>query len=134
MQISENFTLLELTHSNTAIKNKIDNNPHPIIIENLKYLAEKILEPIRLKFGSFTPTSAYRCPKLNKLVGGAKTSMHLYGYAADISFGKVKNKELFEYIKNNLDFTELINEYNFQWIHISIVKNRENEKVVKVIC
>ena len=100
----------------------------------MKYLAKMILEPIREEFGVFTPTSTFRCKKLNKLVGGAKASMHLFGYASDINLGSRKlNKKLFEYIQENLDYTELINEYNFQWIHISIVKNRENEKVVKVI-
>ena len=138
MKISENFTLEELIYSKTATSNKIDNTPSEFEIINMKYLAEKILEPIREEFGAYTPTSTYRCKKLNKIVGGAKTSMHLYGYAADISFGKIKNKELFEYIKNNLEFTELINEYPDEngcpkWVHVSIVKNRENEKKVKVI-
>jgi len=67
-------------------------------------------------------------------VGGAKASMHLFGYASDINLGtKELNKKLFEYIQKNLYYTELVNEYDYKWVHVSIVKNRENEKVVKVI-
>lgn len=139
MQISENFSLIELTFSQTAISNKIDNTPIEFEIINMKYLAKMILEPIRAEFGAFTPTSTFRCKKLNKMVGGAKASMHLFGYASDINLGSRElNKKLFEFIQENLLFSELINEYPDEngcpkWVHVAIVKNRENEKKVKVI-
>lgn len=138
MQLSQHFTLEELIYSKTALSNKIDNTPKDKkIINNLTYLAINILEPIRKEFGAFSVSSAYRCKELNTKVKGSKTSMHLYGNAVDIDFG-VRNLELFEFVKNNLDFSELINEYPDEngipkWCHIGLAKGREKEKKIKVI-
>lgn len=134
MKLSNNFTLEELVKSGTAKRLGFteQSTPDGTVIENLTYLAKKVLEPIRGKFGAFTVSSAYRCKRLNDSVGSKDTSFHLIGCAADIDLGK-KNKELFEFIKDNLPFTELINEYNYDWVHVAIVKGRENEKKIKVI-
>jgi zinc D-Ala-D-Ala carboxypeptidase len=135
MQLTPHFTLEELTFSDTAKRNDFteQDNPSQAVKDNLKYLAEKVLEPIREKFGPFAPTSAWRCGRLNNKVKGAKNSMHLYGYAADINLGKKKNQELFEYIQRCLPFTELINEYDYSWVHVAIAKGRESEKTIKII-
>jgi hypothetical protein len=132
-QLTKNFTLGELTNSITAKKLGIKNIPNEKEYDNLKYLAEKVLQPLRDHFGSpINITVAFRCKKLNDAVGGSKTSFHVQAAAADIDNDnmKVSNKEIFEYIKDNLDFTELINEFNYSWIHVGILKGREKEKEV----
>lgn len=135
MQISKHFTLEELLHSDTATRLGFteQDNPSQSTKSNLQYLAEKVLDPIRDKFGPFTPNSTYRCGMLNNKVGGSKNSFHLIGCASDINLGKEKNRELFNWIQANLEFTELINEYDFKWVHVAIQKGRENEKAIKVI-
>lgn len=124
MKISEHFTLEELTFSPTAINKgfKEQNTPPLQVIENLKVASLNILEPIRLKFGAFVTSSAYRCERLNKAVGGSKTSYHAFGMAFDINFNS-KNKELFKFIYENLEFSELIWEYGNDnlpsWVHVA---------------
>jgi zinc D-Ala-D-Ala carboxypeptidase len=135
-KISQYFTIKELVRSSTARRNGFDEQfePSATIIANLEYLAKNVLDPIRVEFGVFSPTSGYRCPALNHAVNGKASSFHLIGCAADIDFGGVpQNKLLFNWIKNNLPFTELINEYNYDWVHVAVVKGRENEKTIKEI-
>jgi len=134
--LTDNFTLEELTKSQTAKRFGFDEQytPSQQVINNLTYLVEQVLEPIRAKFGSFSPTCAYRSGRVNNKVGGAKASFHLYGQAADIDLGSIeKNRALFDYIKSKLPFTELINEFDYDWIHVGIAKGREKEKVCKYI-
>ena len=136
MNLTAHFTLKELTASQTAKRYNLQEqlDPLPEVIANLMYLSAKLLEPIRSRFGAFSPTSVYRCPALNHLVRGSVNSFHLLGCAADIDFGSVKeNRILFNFIKEYLDFTELIDEYNGDWIHVAIVKGRQTEKRVKYI-
>ena len=136
MKLSNNFTLEELVKSPTAKRLGFSEQftPEATIISNLTYLSQKVLEAIRVNYGPFSVTSAYRCKRLNNNVGSTDKSFHLLGAAADINLGsKQKNKELFEFIKDNLEFTELINEYDFTWVHVAIVKGRENEKKIKII-
>jgi hypothetical protein len=135
-KLTENFSLEELCFSITAVNNDLEefqNNPPKYVVDNLMYLAGKCLEPVRAKFGRFSPTSTYRSPELNAIISPkSKRSFHLFGMASDIDFGtREKNKKLFEFIRENLEFTELINEYNFDWVHVAIARGRENEKVVK---
>lgn len=139
MKLSNNFTLEELVKSPTAKRLGFteQTSPEGTVIENLTYLAKKVLEPIRGKFGAFSVSSGYRCLRLNRSLGSKDTSFHVRGYAADIDLGS-RNKELLEFIKKELPFTELINEYpdakgNPDWVHVAIVKGRENEKIVKKI-
>lgn len=107
------FTVKELTHSNTAVKNNIDNTPSAEIQKRLELLIDNLLDPIRDMWGSpLMVSSGYRCSKLNKLVKGSSTSNHLNGCAADLypkDNTKINRLKLFNMIKNSkLDFDELI--------------------------
>ena len=120
------FTIKELCKSSTATQRGIDNTPNSEIVSNLEQLVDKILDPLREKYGKpVRVNSGYRCEKLNKTVGGSNTSQHKYGLAADITAGsRLENKKLFTLIQQlNLPFDQLIDEKNYSWIHISISKN-----------
>lgn len=102
----------------------------------MKYVAtlfDKVREHFNVPIGI---NSFFRCKELNDAVGSTDSSFHLHGCAIDIdaidSTG-LTNKEIFEYIKYNCEFTELINEYNFAWVHVALVKGREKERKVKKI-
>ena len=131
-QISKHLSFDEATHSDTADKlGIINNNPNLSVIANMKLLAENVFEPIREHFK--TPiyvSSMYRGLNLNQAVKGSITSQHCSGQAMDIDMGdkgKPSNKEIFDYIKKNLVFDQLINEFDYSWIHVSFsnVKNRK---------
>lgn len=120
------FTIKELCKSSTATYRGIDNTPNSEIVSNLEQLVDKILDPLREKYGKpVRVNSGYRCDKLNKAVGGSNTSQHKYGLAADITAGsRLENKKLFALIQQlNLPFDQLIDEKNYSWIHVSISKN-----------
>lgn len=120
------FTIKELCKSSTATQRGIDNTPNSEIVSNLEQLVDKILDPLREKYGKpVRVNSGYRCDKLNKAVGGSSTSQHKYGLAADITAGsRLENKKLFTLIQQlNLPFDQLIDEKNYSWIHVSISKN-----------
>jgi zinc D-Ala-D-Ala carboxypeptidase len=124
MRISTHLDLVEVTRSETAKRNGISNQPTAEHLENFKKLAENIFEPIRKHFGvPIHISSGYRSVALNKFIKGSATSQHLLGQALDLdmdgSSSEVTNKMLFEYIKNNLDFDQLINEFNYSWVHVS---------------
>jgi hypothetical protein len=124
MKLSEHLDLAEVTRSTDAKRKGISNEPTVEHIENFKVLAEKIFEPIRKHFGvPIFISSGYRSSALNKAIGGASSSQHLLGQALDLdmdgSSSGVTNKMVFEYIKNNLDFDQLINEFNYSWVHVS---------------
>lgn len=132
-QITENFTLEEMYRSATAESRRIDNRPPKDIEENLVYLVKNVLQPLRTHFGvPIRVTSGYRSPVLNRAVGGSASSWHSHGCAADIQIpsGKVSLKTVFEYIYNNLPYTELIAEGidrngRVSWVHVALVKGRE---------
>ncbi|MBP5498425.1 MAG: DUF882 domain-containing protein [Muribaculaceae bacterium] len=118
------FTFEELTRSETAKARGIDNSPTPEIKANLEMLVDKVLDPLRERWGApIIVTSGYRCPSLNKAVGGAKSSQHMKGEAADIkakSGCRSDNIRLFKLIKSaGLPFDQLIDEKNYSWIHVS---------------
>ena len=118
------FTINELTKSSTAKRLGIDNTPPQEIKDNLSKLIDNILDPLREAYQQpIIVSSGYRCKALNKAVGGAASSQHCLGMAADIhtiSNTKESNKKLFELIKSlKLPFDQLINEYNYTWIHVS---------------
>lgn len=126
MQLTTNFSLAELTHSDTAVKKGLDNTPTEAVIANLKTLAEKVLQPVREHYGkSVKVNSGYRAPEVNASVGGSKTSDHCKGMAADIEIVGVANADLAQYIKDTLQFTQVILEFYTQgipdsgWVHIS---------------
>ena len=118
------FSIAELTKSSTAIKKKINNTPTKEVENNLNQLIDNILDPLREAWGQpIIVGSGYRCEALNKAVGGAAHSQHKLGQAADIhtkSDSAEDNKKPFELIKQlKLPFDQLINEYNYNWIHVS---------------
>ncbi len=130
MNLSANFTLKELTKSDTATRLGLDNTPDEQALENLKTLCEKVLQPVREHFGkSVTVNSGYRSPESNAAVGGSKTSDHCKGQAADIEIVGVANADLAQWIMDNLDYTQLILEFYTQgvpdsgWVHVSYDPN-----------
>ena len=136
MQISKHLSFEECTRSGTADKlGIINNNPNESVIENMKLLAEKVFEPIREHFGKpIHVSSMFRGLPLNQAVKGSITSQHCSGQAMDIdmdSKGKPSNKEVFDYIKANLDFDQLINEFDYSWIHVSYVKGKNRKQILK---
>ena len=126
------FSLDELCHSDTAIAKGIDNTPSEEVKINLEALIENVLDPLREAYGKpISVNSGYRCPELNKIVKGTSNSFHLKGCACDIDMGdKNDNQPIFDYIKDNLPFTELGWEGNGRWVHVAYVKGRENEKEI----
>ena len=130
MQLTKNFTLEELTRSSKAKALKIDNSPNPEQLANLKALAENILQPLReaLKL-PINITSGLRVPALNAAVKGSKTSQHTKGEAVDIKVSG-KNKVIFDWIVNNLDYDQVIWEFGTDsepsWVHVSYKKNEVN--------
>lgn len=126
MQLSKNFSLEEMTKSETALRHDMDNTPGEAEINNLKTLCEKVLQPVRDHFAKGVKVnSGYRHPEVNAKVGGSKTSDHCKGQAADIEIPGVPNHELAQWISNNLEFTQVILEFYTQgvpdsgWVHVS---------------
>lgn len=125
------FTIKELTKSDAALRHGISNVPNKQQENNLRKLVETILDPLREKYGKpIIVTSGFRCEKLNRILGGAKTSQHQTGEAVDIRSVQdtpEENKKIFDLIKEmDLSFDQLINEYNYDWIHVSCSdKNRK---------
>lgn len=122
MQLSENFTLLEMLQSQTAIRLVVSEQfqPSDAVIENLKKLCVNVLEPLRdIVKSPLNITSGYRCKRLNKLIGGANTSQHTQGKAADLKVHGFGIETLFEIIINsNIKYDQVIQEFD-SWIHIS---------------
>lgn len=134
MKLSENISLEECIKSSKALKLRIENIPSSTEIENLKLLAVKCLQPIRSHFNKkLLISSAYRCYALNKAVGGAKTSQHLTGQAVDFIVEGVRIIDVIDYIRNNLVFDQLIDEYAGEkhWIHISYNSKGNRKEVLR---
>lgn len=126
MNLTKNFTLHELTKSETALRHDLDNTPDQEAISNLQDLAFNVLQPIRDHYGrGVKVNSGFRHPEVNAKVGGSRTSDHCRGMAADIEIPGVPNAELAEWIKANLPFTQVILEFYTQgipdsgWVHVS---------------
>ena len=135
MQLTEHFTLEELTASPTAKKLGLPNTPTPQHIENMKYCCEKILEPVRAHFGKAVQiNSSYRAPAVNKAVGGSATSQHVNGQAIDFEIPGLDNKTVADWVADNLEFDQVILEFytagdkNSGWVHASIKKEGGNRK------
>ena len=131
--MSENFTLEELVASTAAYNLKIDNTPPAEAVVNLTLLADKTLQPVRDLWGApVFVSSGYRCPQLNRIVGGAVNSQHMTGEAADISVGSPEaNKRLFDMIvKSNTPYDQLIDENKYQWIHVSYSKTKNRKEIL----
>ena len=124
MILSNNFALKEFTESVTAIRNSVDNSPTPEHIRNIQLLVKFVLQPLSEALNKpIKVTSGYRSESLNKLIGGSKRSQHCKGQAADIQFrvdGVMNNKAIWDkIIELELPFDQMINEFEFSWIHIS---------------
>ena len=116
------FSFQEMERSDTAVRYAIDNSIPENLKNNVARLVDNVLDPLREAWGRpLTVSSGYRCPALNRAVGGSATSHHMDGMAADITTGnKVDNRRLFQLIINlKLPFTQLIDERDFCWVHVS---------------
>ena len=150
MQLSKNLALSEVTRSETAKRKGISNMPTPEHIENFKKLAENVFQPIRDHFGvPIRISSGYRSEALNKAIGGAgkmvngkyvPSSQHCTGEAIDIDMDgtSITNKQVFDYIKDNLDFDQLIYEFgtdsNPDWVHVSYESTgKQRKQVLKAV-
>jgi hypothetical protein len=135
MQLSKHLSLAEVIRSSSAKRLGISNMPTPEHIENFKILAEKVFEPIRQHFGSpIIISSGYRSKELNaKTKGASKTSDHTEGRAIDIDNDgtSITNKEIFDFIKDNLSFKQLINEFDYSWVHVSYDPKNLKKEVLK---
>jgi len=132
MMLSSNFSIKELIKSQTAERRDINNNPGADEIYNMKILAEKILQPVRDHYKiPFTVSSGYRCPELSIAIGSSKKSQHCKGQAADFEVPGISNWNLCHYIKDNLEYDQLILECftggNSGWVHCSIANDPRGE-------
>ena len=141
MQLSENLSLAEVMRSETAKRKGVSNMPTPEHIENFKKLAENIFQPIRKHFAKpIHISSGYRSAALNKAIGGAASSQHCTGEAIDIDMDgtSITNAQIFNYIKDNLNFDQLIWEFgtasNPDWVHVSYESTgKQRKQVLKAV-
>lgn len=141
MQLSKNLSLAEVTRSETAKRRGVSNMPTEAHIANFKLLAEKVFQPIREHFGvPIHISSGYRSAALNKAIGGASSSQHCTGEAIDIDMDgtAITNAQIFNYIKDNLEFDQLIWEFgtdaNPDWVHVSYESTgKQRKQILKAI-
>jgi len=133
--ISKHISYKEGVYSRTAMRRGIKNNPNAEQMENMVAIAEEVFEPLRMWVGGpIKINSFFRSPELNKAIGGSAKSQHCYGQAIDIddTFGKMSNANMYEFIKENLDFDQMIWEFgdddNPDWVHVSYVSPEENRQ------
>ena len=133
--ISKHISYKEGVYSTTATRRGIDNIPNDEQLENMKLIAEKVFEPLRAYVnGPIKINSFFRCPKLNKAIGGSSKSQHCKGQAMDIddTFGHMTNAEMYNFIKEHLDFDQMIWEFgdddNPNWVHVSYISPEENRR------
>lgn len=141
MKISKNFSYEEFVNSSTAKRYEIDNKPDKIASDNIRALAY-ILQKIRDRYEKpIIIDSGYRCEELNNILKGAKNSDHLYGAAVDIRSlenSRVTNKEMFDLIidmvnEGVIELRQIIDEYNYSWVHISINNQINKRKINEVL-
>jgi hypothetical protein len=136
MKLSLNFSLRELTKSQTAERKGIDNTPTEEHIENLKLLCENILQPTRDEWGIISVSSGYRSPALCQAIGSVSTSQQARGQAADFECHRVDNKMLFEWVTNELDYDQAILEFyngtpDSGWLHVSYNKDGNRKQKLR---
>jgi zinc D-Ala-D-Ala carboxypeptidase len=137
MNLTKNFTLEEMTKSETALRHDLENTPNEQEISAMKLLAEKVLQPVRDHFGKGVKVnSGFRSLDVNQKVGGSRNSDHIRGQAADIEIPGVPNAELAEWIKDNLEFNQLILEFytpgvpDSGWVHVSYIPEANRNQVL----
>lgn len=140
MKLSENFTLSEMIKSDTALRHDMDNTPGDAEIENLRKLAENVLQRVRDHYKrGVKVNSGYRAPDVNAKVGGSRTSDHCMGQAADIEIPGVPNADLAEWIRDNCEFRQLILEFytpgipDSGWVHVSYVEGDNKGQVMTAL-
>jgi len=133
--ISEHISKKEATFSATAMRTGIDNTPGDYELQNMELIAEKIFEPLRKHVnGPIKINSFYRSPELNQAIGGSAKSQHCQGRAMDLddTYGYMSNADMYKYIKDNLDYDQMIWEFgtdqNPDWVHVSYVDADSNRK------
>jgi zinc D-Ala-D-Ala carboxypeptidase len=133
--ISEHISKKEATFSATATRKGIDNTPSEYELQNMELIAEKVFEPLRKAVnGPIKINSFFRSEELNKAIGGSSRSQHCQGRAMDLDdvYGYMSNKDMYNYIKNNLDFDQMIWEFgtedNPDWVHVSYVDVDSNRR------
>jgi hypothetical protein len=139
MKLTAHYDLAEFTRSESAKREGLDNTPTSEHLENIKILCEKVLEPIRLRFCSINISSGYRGKMLNHFIGGSVNSDHCVGRAADIDMDDigtgVTNTEIFNYIKDNLDYDQLIWEFGNKvkpdWVHVGYRLNANRKQTLR---
>ena len=131
--ISKNISYKEGVYSNTAVRRGIENTPDDEQLKCMETIAEEIFEPLRAYVGGpIKINSFFRCPELNKAIGGSGKSQHCKGQAIDIddTFGRMTNAEMYHWIKEHLDFDQMIWEFgdddNPAWVHVSYVSAEDN--------
>lgn len=134
-QFTANFSLYELLSSQEATRMGYTEQfqPSPQIVRNLKLLCQKVLQPLRDSLGyAVHVSSGYRCQRLNTSIGGVPTSQHLLGQAADIQDFTNGNEYLLrKIVKLNLPFDQVINEFGYQWVHVSFDSRRQRHVVLE---
>ena len=133
MSISKHISYKEGVYSRTALRRGIKNNPNADQMENMVAIAEEVFEPLRMWVGGpIKINSFFRSPELNKAIGGSGKSQHCHGQAIDLddTFGRATNAEMYKFIKENLDFDQMIWEFgdddNPDWVHVSYVSPEQN--------
>ena len=138
MNLSPHFTLAELTRSQLAARHGIDNAPPAPAIERLLLLCAHILEPVRAQFGPFSPSSGYRSPALNRLLGSSDNSQHCKGEAADFEAVATDNITLAEWCAKHLDYDQLILEFHKKydpmsgWVHCSYRAGNNRRQILTI--
>jgi len=132
MRLSKNFVLSEITKSNTAKRLGISNEPEKKHLEKMQGLITNLIQPMRDALGPIRVTSGYRSKELNRAIGGSTRSQHCKGEAVDIQFwleGQMNNQTIYNWVlSSGIEFDQMINEFDFAWIHISLkVKNNRKE-------
>jgi len=134
MRLSKNFVLSEITRSNTAKRLAISNEPKEKHIKNIKRAVTNILQPMRDSIGPVRISSGYRSSSINRAIGGSHKSQHCKGEAFDLQFwkdGKMNNKIIYDWIINSgLEFDQMINEFDFSWIHLSLKESKNRKQVL----
>jgi zinc D-Ala-D-Ala carboxypeptidase len=137
MNLTKNFTLEEMTKSETALRHDLENTPNEQEISAMKLLAEKVLQPVRDHFGKGVKVnSGFRNQDVNQKVGGSRNSDHTRGQACDIEIPGIPNAELAEWIKDNLEYNQLILEFytpgvpDSGWVHVSYIPEDNKKQVL----
>ncbi len=135
MKLSKNFVLSEIIRSNTAKRLGIKNEPTKKHMEGIQRIITNLVQPMRDSLGPIRISSGYRNPELNRAIGGSSSSQHCKGEALDLQFwqnGKMMNKLIYEWVLDSgLEFDQMINEFDFAWIHISLKKNKNRKDVLE---